>query len=416
MSPLFWRFDLVRSGSRSAAAIGAAEIEPGTHQDQADRNTCPINAGRMRPEFVRRWARIARTWLSGVCESFTGDSKRFEDALHEFASSLDGAIRRAEVERELLLLVGRLLPASRCELIPTIHEAHLADEWRPAEPGNDGDEGSGAGRDRPTTPYWVEEVALRWACADFGRLRVVGFGQVRPAHARQLVRRLKILCSMAACALKSLGHGQGWPGAACQGSLLEQVPDADKMMDAVDSDCIAHYPSAVHDATFLSAILPYAIGQAQRHREPLSLVCVAIDRLHGIRELLGRATADGLIQFVGETVLSVVRESDIVARLDDDRIVAVLPRSGDAGALRIGELICQKVAESRWMGFNEPRLKITVSSGAATFPVSADSVRSLFEAADCALAEAQAHGRNKSAMAARISAACPKTVVSQGAA
>ena len=56
-------------------------------------------------------------------------------------------------------------------------------------------------------------------------------------------------------------------------------------------------------------------------------MCVAIDRLGGIQELLGPGTADRLVRSVADSVASLIRTSDIVARLDDDRVVAVLPRA-----------------------------------------------------------------------------------------
>ena len=57
-------------------------------------------------------------------------------------------------------------------------------------------------------------------------------------------------------------------------------------MGQTDEDC----PSlpVLQDATFLNAVLPFAVGQARRHGESLSLLCVAIDRLGGICELLGK--------------------------------------------------------------------------------------------------------------------------------
>ena len=114
------------------------------------------------------------------------------------------------------------------------------------------------------------------------------------------------------------------------GSLAGTGSASHRTVGAVESDYCAPYPKMLHDATFLNAVLPFAVGQAQRHREPLSLVCIAIDRLHGIQDLLGRAVADSLVRSVGETVMSLIRSSDIVVRLDDDRVVAVLPRSGDS--------------------------------------------------------------------------------------
>ncbi len=109
----------------------------------------------------------------------------------------------------------------------------------------------------------------------------------------------------------------------------------------------------LHDATFLNAVLPFALSQARRHNEALSLICVEIDRLAGIQELMGRAVADRLVQSVCETVAVLIRSSDIVARLDDDRIVAVLPRAPRGGALHVAKrsarpLSRRAMSATRW--------------------------------------------------------------------
>jgi len=396
---------MVGAGPAAGEVAASTEQEPGPARDDVHREITPITIASRPLEFVRRWNRIGRTWLLDGYARLTGGSRCFEDALHRFASWLETEDRPAEIEKELLLLVGRMLPASRSELIPPIDDANSCRDKNPAQPGNTGYQKA------PNPNFWVEEVPIKWGRAEFGRLRVTGDGRNRPAYRRQWASRLNTICALAACALKSLRPGQECPGEGAAGPLVNTCSDSNGTVGAGESDCGVYYPKMLHDATFLNAILPFAISQAQRHREPLSLVCVAIDRLSGIQELLGRAVADSLVRCVGEMVVSLIRSSDIVARLDDDRVVAVLPRSGGEGALHVGEMICEKVAERRWLLSDRPGVKITVSVGAATFPSSADNVFSLFEAADDALAQAQAHGRNQAAQAPRILVAPPNEAV-----
>src|SRR5262249_42799623 len=111
----------------------------------------------------------------------------------------------------------------------------------------------------------------------------------------------------------------------------------------------------------------------------------------------GRPEMDRLVRHVGETTGSLLRASDIVARLDDDRIVAILPRAPRGGALRAAENICRAIAASQPADCDTPHP--TVSIGVATFPSCADNVYSLFDAADEALANAQRHGCNQAALA-----------------
>src|SRR5262249_32893960 len=86
-----------------------------------------------------------------------------------------------------------------------------------------------------------------------------------------------------------------------------------------------------------------------------------------------------------------------VARLDDDRIVAMLPRAPRGGALVVAEKICRAVASSR--PADCAALDLTVSIGVATFPSCCENVYSLFDAADEALACAQNRGRNQAVLA-----------------
>lgn len=394
-----WRLDAVGPAVPSSEAGGATEPDAAPVTDQVNPSFGPTTTKIKPVEMLRQWTWSARTWLAARCAWLAGDSRHFEDALHRFAASLDAATLPAEVENNLVSVAGQLWPASRSELVPTAELAGICQDRRSAEDGSGGDPSPGRDRGRPIASHWVEVVPLEWGRAEFGYLHMVGFGQDRPARRRQRARRLKTLCALAACALESLNPGKERPGEVGSGSVRENLPAGHETRGAGESDCGVHHPSVLHDATFLNAILPFAMGQAQRHREPLSLLCVAIDRLHGIRVLVGPAAADGLVRFVGDAVVSLVRKSDIVARLDDDRIVAVLPRSADGDAFRIGEIICQRVAEMRWLLCDQPGMKITVSAGAATFPSSANNVLSLFEAADAALAQSQSQGRNQSVMA-----------------
>jgi diguanylate cyclase (GGDEF)-like protein len=113
------------------------------------------------------------------------------------------------------------------------------------------------------------------------------------------------------------------------------------------------------------------------------------------------------VQSVGETVAVLIRDSDIVARLDDDRLVAVLPRAPGGGALHVAKRICEIVAEKSLDDCEIPN--VTVSIGVSTFPACADNVFSLFDAADIALAHAQSQGRNRASLAPRCTPSAAST-------
>ena len=344
--------------------------------------------------FFRQRSRSLQTWARERIKRFGGSSARFESLLHELSAIIESTDNPATVEMALVRLARQLVPACRIELI-TGGESSIdrADNL----PRDFARLGNGQGSTCPDTgqsnPSFLE-VPLRCGSTIRGRLRIRSRTGAVASLSKETIRRLATLCGMSACALDRLSRHQDWPwdddvahlSSAHELSLARRAGEANS-------------PEAflLHDATFLNAVLPFALNQARRHREPLSLVCVAIDRLGGIQELLGRAAVERLVCKVGETVASLIRASDIVARLDDDRVVAVLPRAPGGGALNVAQKICRAVMEKSRAECEIP--SISVSIGVATFPSCADTVFSLFDAADEALARAQYQGRNQAVLA-----------------
>ena len=191
--------------------------------------------------------------------------------------------------------------------------------------------------------------------------------------------------------MEGLGLFTEWPGNTLSAGERRRSASEFRHVE------LPHPPVQLQDATFLNAILPFALSQARRHREPLSIVCVAIDRLSAIKQLLGKAESDRLVHHVAHTVGNLIRASDIVARLDDDRVIAVLPRAPRGGALHVAESICRAVQTIEPPGCESP--SVTVSAGAATFPSCADNVYALFDAADEALAWAQKNTLSRAVLA-----------------
>jgi diguanylate cyclase (GGDEF)-like protein len=384
MSQRAWRLD--RLGSSSDATQRVRDSEAGLRPGEAELGShwaagVP-NSQVARP--VARLSRIVRDWL--LCR---GGRKRlsheqFENLVHRFAASIDQTDDPDVVEVELLRVVRQLAPSSRIELVP---------EESSHNHGVAGDpEGSADTTAVHEPSQRVLEIPLRCGASICARL------QIRPrtggpsSYRIEDVRRMTTLGTMAACAMEGLGLFTEWPQNESVRLEVEKSPGADRPRAEVHRP-----PVHLEDATFLNAVLPFALGQARRHREPLSILCVAVDRLSAIKQLLGQGESDRLVQHVARTVGAMIRASDILARLDDDRIVAVLPRAPRGGAMHVAENICRAVQVKSPEGWEGP--SVTVSIGVATYPSCAENVYSLFDAADEALACAQRNGRSQAVMA-----------------
>jgi diguanylate cyclase (GGDEF)-like protein len=395
MTERTWRFDSVGVRHGSNDRNDSADPSAGSHRtpEELGAESEPNHASF---GFVRQWTRTVNRWLHGKFEGVVGNGVNFEDILHEFSTIIETTDRPEAVQAGILKQSRRLMPGYRIELIagPAPSGDHCTASLR-SECESTGEESPSNARG-DWSGRLVLEVPLRCGSLVRGRLRIRSRGARTVSLRNETVRRLNTLCTIGASALDRLCLQEEWPW---DDNVAHHCDPhgADSNHESAKTDSALTQAARLQDATFLNAVLPFALSQARRHSEPLSIVCVAIDRLHGIQDLLGRAAVDRLVRHVGETVGSLIRGSDIVVRLDDDRVVAVLPRAPGKGALEVAQRICRAVAENTQGNFDIPN--VTVSIGVATFPSCADNVVSLFSAADDALGRAQSRGRNQAALA-----------------
>jgi diguanylate cyclase (GGDEF)-like protein len=285
-----------------------------------------------------------------------------EAALHDLAAVLAQSTDPGAIGTALTAAAQRVIGSDAVELVP--------DEERPAL------------ADRETA------IALRCGGTTRGWL-VLNAGVAPTAVAK---RRLETLGAMAASALARLDDGPCGREAASPASVRRRDDFSAKAAEETD---LGYYPSApaVHDATFLNAVFPFALSQAMRHGESLSVLCVAIDRLGGIRELLGSDQVDRTVEHTARKIATLIRASDIVARLDDDRLMVLLPRTELDDGLTVARKLCQGVAENGSQLSDAPML--TLSIGVASYPACATGLYELLDASDAALSEAQSRGRNR---------------------
>jgi diguanylate cyclase (GGDEF)-like protein len=198
-----------------------------------------------------------------------------------------------------------------------------------------------------------------------------------------MVRRLTTLCAVAAAAERGLHVGR-----------------RARLDDRVDA------PALIRDATFLNAILPYALAQAQRHRELLSVFCIEIGELGTLCRSHGAEAASDAVQRVAVAIANKLRGSDVVVRLDDDRIIIVLPNTGGPNALDVAKFVRTAILAVCQPFDDLPEL--SVSLGISCFPIDGRDMYTLLGAADEATGRARARGRNQIAAASLEIPAAPK--------
>ncbi len=144
----------------------------------------------------------------------------------------------------------------------------------------------------------------------------------------------------------------------------------------------------------LSQTLQELLGNDQVQDFKLGLLFIDLDGFKAVNDTLGHDRGDDLLIAVSKRLRSVVRSSDIVARLSGDEFVITLPYIADQEtAFNVGRKVVDAVSKKPFE-LGEKKIYVGASVGVALFPTDATDVEGLLKHADIAMYQAKQAGKN----------------------
>ncbi|MBK8619616.1 MAG: bacteriohemerythrin [Anaerolineales bacterium] len=141
--------------------------------------------------------------------------------------------------------------------------------------------------------------------------------------------------------------------------------------------------------------LSQGMSEARRRRTCLSVLYLDLDGFKGVNDNYGHEIGDVTLKTVAQRLKSCVREMDSVARMGGDEFAILL---GDVQGSSDTGLVASKIIRQ----VSEPMVlphggtyAIGVSIGIALYPQSGSEIDTLMKAADCAMYQSKAQGRNQ---------------------
>ncbi|OYX79452.1 MAG: hypothetical protein B7Y77_01850, partial [Bradyrhizobium sp. 35-63-5] len=134
--------------------------------------------------------------------------------------------------------------------------------------------------------------------------------------------------------------------------------------------------------------------RAARTGAPLALLFIDADHFKALNDVFGHAKGDEVLKSVaGCIAISIRRPGDLAARFGGEEFAVILPDTGPDAALGLAQTIRARIEDLRFAGVTRP---VTVSIGIKAMRPAPDiAVSTLLEAADKALYQAKAAGRNR---------------------
>lgn len=145
--------------------------------------------------------------------------------------------------------------------------------------------------------------------------------------------------------------------------------------------------------TLFADRLDLAISQARRRQQRIGVMFLDIDRFKLINDSFGHLEGDQLLKGFAQRVRDCLRAGDTLARQGGDEFTVLLP---DIAATDDAMLIARKILTELQRPFTvaERDFKATASIGIALFPEDGETSDELVRAADIAMYQTKAQGKN----------------------
>ena len=180
---------------------------------------------------------------------------------------------------------------------------------------------------------------------------------------------------------------------------LESEDQVTRLRDLHDA-AVRDHLTRLYNRRFFKERLTAEVAYSIRHRSPLSLLMFDIDRFKQINDTYGHAAGDLALNLVATTLQRGVRTEDLVARYGGEEFAVIARGAGIEGAMALAERLRERVQAST-LDHEGHIISVQISAGAASLTGPIVTGRQLLRAADGALFDAKAQGRNRIVAASR---------------
>ncbi|QUQ62684.1 diguanylate cyclase [Kutzneria sp. CA-103260] len=153
--------------------------------------------------------------------------------------------------------------------------------------------------------------------------------------------------------------------------------------------------TGLHTRRFFEAQLPIEVARARRGGGSLAVFIVDVDHFKSINDRYGHPAGDQALIEIAARLRGAARGGDVLARYGGEEFALLVPEASLSELQTIAERLRVRVASSPVAVSEDTWIAVTVSVGAACFPLHGDSPNELVATADRALYVAKARGRDQ---------------------
>ncbi|MEQ8541085.1 MAG: PAS domain S-box protein [Coleofasciculus sp. D1-CHI-01] len=168
-----------------------------------------------------------------------------------------------------------------------------------------------------------------------------------------------------------------------------------KLRETLSQQSIRDALTGLFNRRYMEESLEREIHRAQRHQQPMGIIMLDIDHFKHFNDTFGHEAGDAVLRELGIFLQRSIRASDIACRYGGEELMLILPDASLADSKQRAEQIRQDVKELQIEYHHQLLDAIAISVGVAAFAEHGSTAQELIAAADRALYQAKAQGRDR---------------------
>jgi diguanylate cyclase (GGDEF)-like protein len=179
--------------------------------------------------------------------------------------------------------------------------------------------------------------------------------------------------------------------------LQQRLTDIEQLKNRIREQSIRDPLTNLFNRRFLNEFMERELALARRNQKPLAVVMLDLDHFKQLNDQFGHQTGDKVIEMVAKHLLRQSRRTDILFRYGGEEFLVILPNTNATQARHLAENWRVHVEQAQVFAKHQA-VNITLSAGVAVYPEHGTTAFNLIQAADEALYQAKAAGRNQVVM------------------